>query len=432
MVSSLLTTLASFATPGVNTPSPLSDVGGIVPEAPSLNIILPTTLASILTAAFLLRARFKDMPLLPQRLSSRASETHQPELKMPAGRTNVYVFPHRTSVVEAASVRLQDRQAGEWDAFAQSCGASFRSAHNWLRGWSVKAWPHQKLQLIEFYVSGCKIGQCAIGVGRDERTFLDGLAIRPDYHSLWASCMEAVLCRLGPGKYRYGWNLNLEPSREEDLRSIPGVAVESVHPVTVHAVDFRRWRDWDEYWKSTSNNTRRNAKRGEQSGLRIVIRTGLGGLLQAGAIARLRSVMYERKGLKFQRLTALASYVGGHVIAPQYRLTVIAMDGRSPQAGFVGYEFGAHTYYVAGGSQSANNGVAWYLQKLMLHRAWVRTQGQAKFIMGHVDYSTHDEAVGGGLLRSRRSVNVSEYETSTVVFRYSGGIAPSVGTSLSS
>jgi len=326
--------------------------------------------------------------------------------------------PYNTNPVEAVPLRLQACHPDEWDAFAQECGASFQSAHAWLRGWSLKTRIRQRLKIFEFYQSGQKIGQCAVGVSASERVFLDGLALKPGSDLLWADCMAAVLSHLGPGQYRYGWQLTLEQGREQDLQRLPGVTVESVRPLTVQAVDFRRWPNWDEYWASTSSNTRRNAKRGEQAELRVAVRTGLACLLHVVAIARLRSVMYERKGIEFDRLRTLAAYVGGHLTAPQYRLAAIASEGKQPLAGFIGYEFGTHTYYLAGGSRGSNNGAAWYLQKLMLQRAWERTGGCAKFVLGYVDYAIHDEAVGGGLLRSRRSVNASDHETSVVTFRY--------------
>jgi hypothetical protein len=276
----------------------------------------------------------------------------------------------------------------------------------------------QNVKIFEFYQSGQKVGQCAVGVTASERTFLDGLALKPDTDLAWLNCMAAVLARLGPGQYRYGWHLTLEHGREGDLESLPGVTVESVSPFTVQAVDFRRWANWDEYWASTSSNTRRNAKRGEKAELKVAVRTGFSCLLNVVAIARLRSVMYERKGIEFDRLRTVAAYVGGHITAPQYRLAAIASEGKQPLAGFIGYEFGTHTYYLAGGSRGSNNGAAWYLQKQMLQRAWERSEGCAKFILGYVDYAIHDESVGGGLLRSRRSVNASDHETSIVTFRY--------------
>lgn len=325
--------------------------------------------------------------------------------------------------VEAAARRLQDCKSEDWDAFAQRCDASYQLTYDWLRGWSRKSLFCKRLELFEFYQDGKKIGQCAVGHGANERIFLDRLALMPGSEALWSNCMEAVLQYLGPGRYRYGWHLTLDQSREDDLRKLPGVSIESVRPLTVHAVDFSRWQSWDEYWASTSSNTRRNAKKGESANLSIDVRTGIGCLSHVGAIARLRSVMYERKGIEFHQLRALAGYVAGHIFAPQYRLSAIAAEKTEPLAGFIGYEFGTHTYYLAGGSRASANGSGWYLQKSMLQRAWERTQGRAKFVMGYVDYATHDEAIGGGLLRSRRSVNVTDYETSIVTFFYEGAVS---------
>jgi hypothetical protein len=230
--------------------------------------------------------------------------------------------------------------------------------------------------------------------------------------------MAAVLARLGPGRYRYGWQLNLEPSREAELRGLAGVRVETVQPLTVQAVDFRQWSSWDEYWKSTSNNTRRNAKRADAEGLRIEVRRGVSSLRHAVPLVRLRSLMYERKGIRFEALKVLASYVAAYLGSPRYTLTSLVTDSEQALAGFSGMEFGPHTYYIDGGSQPANKGAAWSLQRSMLQRAWERHPGRALFVMGYVDYATHDEAAGGGLLRSRKAVRASDYNTSVVTFSF--------------
>lgn len=117
-------------------------------------------------------------------------------------------------------------------------------------------------------------------------------------------------------------------------------------------------------------------------------------------------------------MRTLMSYFGNHIIAPQYRLSAIVAASSQPLAGFMGFEFGTHTYYIDGGSRSINSGAAWYLQKSILRRTWERSQGHAKFVMGYVDYAIHDEMVSGGLLRSRRAINASEYDTSIVTFLY--------------
>jgi hypothetical protein len=316
-------------------------------------------------------------------------------------------------------LRLRECDPDEWDAFAQACGCSFRSGHSWLRAWALKWRIRYRLHVLELRASGRRIGRCAVGVGARERIFLDRLQLAPDAGpDLWAEAMAAVLAHLGPGRYRYGWQLNLEPCRAAALRRLAGVTVETVQPLTVQAVDFRQWPSWDAYWKSTSNNTRRNAKRADAEGLRIEVRRGLASLRHAVPLVRLRSLMYERKGIRFEALKVLATYVAAYLGSPRYTLTSLVTDDEQALAGFSGMEFGPHTYYIDGGSRPANKGAAWALQRSMLQRAWERHPGRALFVMGYVDYATHDDAVGGGLLRSRKAVRASDYNTSVVTFSF--------------
>jgi hypothetical protein len=274
------------------------------------------------------------------------------------------------------------------------------------------------MKLFELFRAGRKIGQCAVGIGAREGLFLDRLQLDPLCRELWADAMAAVLAELGPRRYVYGWDLNFEASREDDLRTIAGVTVETVCPLTVHAVDFAQWASWSEYWKSTSSNTQRNAKRAEKENVEVVVHQGIASLSHVPAITRLRSAMYERKGLDFGPAKVLASYVATHVTCRNYSLTAIAYDAGAPLAGFSGMEFGPNTYYIDGGSLPANKGAAWLIQMVMLKRAWERSSGRGKFIMGYVDYATHDDAVGGGLIRSRKAVKASDYPTSIVTFTF--------------
>jgi hypothetical protein len=315
-------------------------------------------------------------------------------------------------------LRLRDCDPIQWDAFAQRCEASHRSAHSWLKAWSGKNLLRHDLKLFELVRDGRKIGQCAVGVGTRETIFLDQLQLEPGNRNLWTEAMAAILEELGPGTFTYGWNLNLEEPREDDLRQIPGVRIVSVCPLTVHAVDFDRWSTWSDYWKSTSTNTQRNAKRAEKENVRVDIQHGIASLSHVRTITRLRSAMYERKGLIFGPARVMASYVATHVTCRSYSLTAVAYDGTNPLAGFSGMEFGARTYYVDGGSVPSNKGAAWLIQMVMLRRAWERHGGTGKFVMGYVDYATHDESIGGGLIRSRKAVRSSDFPTSVVKFSY--------------
>jgi hypothetical protein len=433
-------------------------VGALIEaEAPLLEMVLVGAAAGVSVAAVWFRQRLSGLRTAfgfgpgaaPGRAGSggdrlgadrRVAERIATERPVAPGRTAGWAGAEPAPVLDVVRLRLQDCDPDEWDAFAQACGCSFRSGYSWLRAWSLKWRFRYRLHVLELRASGRRIGRCAVGVGARERLFLDRLQLAPDAQAmagetaretareharevsaersqeLWAEAMAAVLAHLGPGTYRYGWQLNLEPCRAAALHRLAGVAVETVQPLTVQAVDFRQWPSWDAYWKSTSNNTRRNAKRADAEGLRIEVRRGVASLRHAVPLVRLRSLMYERKGIRFQAARVLASYVAAYLASPRYTLTSIVADDTQALAGFSGMEFGPHTYYIDGGSRPANKGAAWALQRSMLQRAWERHPGQATFVMGYVDYATHDDAVGGGLLRSRKAVRASDYNTSVVTF----------------
>lgn len=232
--------------------------------------------------------------------------------------------------------------------------------------------------------------------------------------------MVAILRAAGPGEYTYGWTHNLEQPRESDLRRISGVTISTVRPITVEAVDFSRWSSWDEYWRATSNNIRRNVKKAQVEivDLALESRRGVRSLAQIPAVVRLRVATYHRKGLNFRPLREIASTAGTVLSCPECAFTVLASGRGKVLAAFSGFQFGANTYYLDGGSTSDNAGASWYLMMHMLREAYDRAP-QGRFVMGYIDHAIHDEAVGGGLVRSRQSCRVTDYETSIVRFRWS-------------
>jgi hypothetical protein len=94
---------------------------------------------------------------------------------------------------------------------------------------------------------------------------------------------------------------------------------------------------------------------------------------------------------------------------------VVLLDGRA-LAGFAGIEFGDQTYYMLGGSSGDNGGGAWLLMLTMIRRAYDRTGGAGKFLMGAVRSS---EPGWENLSRSREQCRVVEFPSSTVTFTYS-------------
>jgi hypothetical protein len=399
-----------------------SIVGVIEAEMPLLEMLLVGTAAGASLAVLWCRQRIStlrtafEMSMGPVLHVGRNDRARSAPAAGWVGSTRVEAHADRR--LSATSLRLSECDPKEWDAFAQACHASYRSAHPWLKAWALKRRFQYQLKLVELRNSGRRVGQCAVAFSSTERIFLDRLQLSPDADIDWADAMATVLAELGPGYYRYGWHLNLEQSREQDLRRIPGTEVESVQPLTVHAVDFRQWESWDAYWKSTSNNTRRNAKKADAEGLKIEVLQGLSSLRHVAPLVRLRSLMYERKGIQFRSLKVLAGSIVSFLASPKYNVTALVCDDEQPLAGFSGMEFGTHTYYLDGGSRPANKGAAWYLQRAMLQRAWERHPREATFIMGYVDFAIHDEAVGGGLLRSRKAVRAADFETSVVSFSF--------------
>jgi len=312
-----------------------------------------------------------------------------------------------------------------WDDFAQGCAASYECAHTYLRTYARKN--RLRLRLFEIFVQEDgppqKIGQCAVGVGRVTSVFIGELQLLEQYSRFWTLAMTELLGHLGPGHYSYGSVQSIEKSREEELKQISAVTIESVRPLEVHAVDFSRWPTWDDYWHAISTNGRRNARHAELfiPDLSIAIHQGRRAAYDIPTLLRLRAAMYRRKGLALGAWRALRAGLGGLsmiLTCPQYVFTAVVSGQHRALGAIFGIEFGPHVYYANGGSQPDNGGAAWYLTLSILRRTYERNPRTAKFIMGYVDYATHDEKISGGLLRYRRSCRVSAYPTSAVRFAY--------------
>jgi hypothetical protein len=329
--------------------------------------------------------------------------------------------PESITVTEVGHKTIEPRA---WDEFAKQCATSFQCTYAYLRAWAFKNSFRYDLRLFELHVqeSGApqKVGQCAIGVGAAGSVFVGELQLLGGHSRSWTGAMTALLNHLGPGRYRYGSTDSLEKRREEDLGQIGAVRIESVRPVVVEAVDFSRWPTWEDYWHAISSNSRRNARRAEAliPDLSIAVCQGFKAALHLPVLLSLRTAMYKRKGLAFQPWRDGLSDLGMILGCPQYACTAVVWARNRPLAAISAIEFGSHVYYANGGSRPDNGGAAWYLTIALLRRAYERDPKTAKFIMGYVDYATHDEQIGGGLLRFRRSCRVSAYPTSIVCFSY--------------
>ncbi|WP_414902434.1 GNAT family N-acetyltransferase [Sphingomonas flavalba] len=323
-------------------------------------------------------------------------------------------------VVEA---RLREVDGAEWDGFAAACSAPYCAAYASLRAVRAKHVLRERLRLIRVYRwrNGVRvqIGQCAIRWAGMEGRFVGGLQLLPSESADWSAAMAAILAHAGAGHYRYGGSWNPEEDRSPVLGTMVGVTVDHVRPLTVQGVDFSRWPSWDAYWRATSTNIQRNARYAEEriEGLAIENFEARGALIQMRRMTRLRARTYRRKALYLNSVIWAFSQMID--IAFYRRMVAISFSraGRSDLACQFNVHFGGSTYYLFGGSDAAASGASWYLMRDVLHRAYQRNPN-GRFVMGPVDYALHDEAVGGGLLRSRRSCRVSDWQTAVVDFHY--------------
>lgn len=311
-----------------------------------------------------------------------------------------------------------------WDSFAAACECSVRSTRAQLGAWRLKHIFSHQLRMFELFrrTAGgeLKFAQCALGVGRDGASiFLDRLQILPKDAALWAASIKAILTTVGPGRFQYGWELNLEPPRDADLSSLPRVEIETSRPIIVQAIDFNRWSSWGEYYRTLRKGAKQSAKFAFRDMPTLALTTGVerGVLRHLPALLRLRLAASRRKGLGLRWADLAISYLACMALCPQHIVSRSAVVGDKVFSVYYGAEFGRDAYFLDSGSLAENKGAAWAVLISMIKRSYERSPS-GKFIMGYVDYALHDEELGGGLLRSRAACRASDYPTSVVSFRY--------------
>ena len=316
--------------------------------------------------------------------------------------------------------------AGAWDAFAQRCDASFRCSHRGTAAWQFESHWFHRLHRFELYLDTPagerKVGQCAVGTGRRYRLFSDAVQLLPEHGDLWAAAMTAVLERLGPGTYVYGSPWSLEVPREGMLARIPGVAIEDVAATSLDVIDLGRWASFEEYTRAVSTNVRRNAKKAVNTypGLAIVDGEGWRGIRRYVAAMALRRNLFQRKGVERSTvLMALRSVARLFSMGHHSRLAYL-VDGDALLAYHLGIAFGRDWSYLEGASRSDGAGVAWHLLMQMVERAYLRSGGRGRFIMGSDDGTQQGQAAWEGLRRSRQQCCATPFPTSVVRFRYGG------------
>jgi hypothetical protein len=267
-----------------------------------------------------------------------------------------------------------------------------------------------------------------VGVGLNRRIFADGLHLLPEYHDVWPICMEAVLNELGPGQYVYGSDWSFEPPRESCLCTLAGVTVTDVEKYMTEAVNFERWRSWEDYQKAISSNIKRSVKKAkdELEPFKIEIRAGITSLTMFHKFYYAKFRMLRRKFhrlrqprlLNFLALLNPAYYFIRILLTKNNAFSAILSKDRRVVASFSGVEVGKASYYFEGGT-TESNGAGWLLNMSLMHDFYSR-HPTGRFVLG--SQKRNDDQLGDGWessVRYRQRARVSGFPCSRVTFTFS-------------
>lgn len=327
-----------------------------------------------------------------------------------------------------SSVAIRQRPSKEidrswWDSFAAETKASYQVGVDHLRANSLKAVGRAKHLYFEFFTRESgeeqKVGQCVVMKRGRRFRIQDGLQMVSEDPQIWRDAMNGLLRKLGPGDFIYGGLWNCEVARQDELATLPGVRIENVRPFTVQAVDFSRWPSWDRYWAKVSENVRRNARYALERapGLHVKRYTGFAMLRKIPMLVQLQQESLSRKSLTVRAFRQSLQYLYYMAVCDRIYEVNFAVGDDGVIASYYGAQLGGNFYYIYGGQRAGGSGANWFLMQHMARIAYERCP-TGRLVMGNVDYATHDENVGGGLLRARRSLRVTDYETSIIRFSY--------------
>lgn len=307
-----------------------------------------------------------------------------------------------------------------WNALAMACGASHEGSHAHIRAQALKLVGRGSVHFFALRApDGRRVGQCAVAAQGRRFEVIDGLQLLPECRMLWRDAMARILACCGAGDYVYGSRWHIETPRTTDLSTIVGVCQLRARPLVIQAVALGDWPDFDRYWRKTSENVRRNARYAvERLGFGAARHDWRFAALRSARLAELQRDSLSGKGLRFS-LPAQAARLLSKALWHRDALDLwIARDPAGKMIAFLDViRFGDNFEYVLGGQQRGVDGAHWLLLREAIQAAYLACP-KGRFVMGSFEEAVHDEATGGGLLRARRSLRVTDYPASIVSFRY--------------
>lgn len=321
------------------------------------------------------------------------------------------------STVIAERIAWSEVDPLAWDAQAAASGSTWQSAYGamalWRRRQQLRG---NKAVLVRLRAGDRFIGHCAVGRKHGANVFRDRLLLLPEAEPLWSDAMQAVVTLIGPGRYRYGTAGAIEPPRQHEIAGLADIQVRQARESFIQAIDFGRFADWNDYWMALNGNVRRAVVHAEKiANLRAATHSGTRALRHLPGFIRSASAVRERKGALALNLRDLAQLGSACIwFGDSATLLSAQIDGRTCVAQFHA-RFGSDTHYLVGATSRDGPAVAWWLTMQAVRAAYDHAP-KGRLVLGPFDPSIHDEAIGGGLLRWRRSCRVTDFPVATVDF----------------
>ena len=315
----------------------------------------------------------------------------------------------------------------EWDATAIKAGSSYKMSFKYIVQKTYVSFLTSKIMIFEIFLKEenkhklKKVGQFVIERNKSYYEFIDKLVLLPEYEYLWSDAISAALLLIGRGRYLYGWNWNLEESKIKVLEAIQNVEIISEKKIHISFIDFSRWKNWKDYYREISTNSKRNAKKAELilENISIEYYFGYNLLIKIPDLMNNREKLYRNKSLPFDKIRLFFSYVSRVIIHKNNAYGIFCQSSENVYSSLSGIEFGKAFYFLDGGRSGDSSGASWLLMIKALE-TFYQKYPTGKFIMGYVDYDIHDEGKSSGLIRSRMSCRAEEMITSKVLFYFKG------------
>jgi hypothetical protein len=176
----------------------------------------------------------------------------------------------------------------------------------------------------------------------------------------------------------------------------------------IDRVDFSKWRDFEHYTSSISNNIRRDLKKAKNTGAKVNIRHGWSALRDLYTLVKARRLVMEKNKMPFHLARdLLLHFVKIIYFGKQAFIATVSLNDVKYSA-LLCTVFGDRCYYIAGGVWPNDLGLGSYGMMSVIEH-WQEKSPKGQFVMGYVRGQTNPEnySYTEGALLYRRKLRVT-------------------------